>query len=105
VLARIQLTPTAFLAENVRAQSRLGTTRDAVIAGRHATLGRWLSRSIRFQNLPALREQLASGLALELVDAVSDVESMAEASEILTNRLRARVTAIEEGLGATPELG
>ena len=48
---------------------------------------------------------MASGLALELVDAVSDVESMAEASEILTNRLRARVTAIEEGLGATPELG
>jgi hypothetical protein len=47
-------------------------------------------------NLPALRAQLTPGLALELVDALSDVESMAEASQILADRLRARVAAMEE---------
>lgn len=56
-------------------------------------------------NLPALRAHLGPGLALELVDAVNEVESMAEVSKILADGLRARVAAIEEGLGATPEVG
>jgi len=56
-------------------------------------------------NLPALRAQLPPGVALELVDAVSDVESTAEASQILADRLRARVAAIEERLDTAPEVG
>lgn len=56
-------------------------------------------------NLPALRAQLQAGLALELVDAVTEVGTMAEASQILADRLRARVSEIEEGLDATPEVG
>lgn len=55
-------------------------------------------------NLPALRAELPRGLAVELVDAVTDVGRMAEVSEILADRLRARVSEIEEGLDATPEV-
>lgn len=43
---------------------------------------------------------MTPGLALELVDALSDVESMAEASQILADRLRARVAAMEERFDA-----
>jgi hypothetical protein len=56
-------------------------------------------------NLPALRAQLPAGLALELVDALTDVGTMAEASQNLADRLRARVSEIEEGLDATPDVG
>ncbi|HEY1277443.1 MAG TPA: hypothetical protein VGF25_21225 [Thermoleophilaceae bacterium] len=56
-------------------------------------------------NLPALRAQLGPGLALELADAVSCAQSIAEVSTILADRLRMRVTAIEEGLGAASEVG
>jgi hypothetical protein len=56
-------------------------------------------------NLPALRAHLPPGLALEVVDALSDIESMADASQILADRLRARVAAIEEGHDDTPDVG
>lgn len=56
-------------------------------------------------NLPALRAQLSPGLGLELVDGISDAQSMAEVSTIFAHRLRMRVAAIEEALGATPEVG
>ena len=55
-------------------------------------------------NLSALRAKLSPGLAVELVDALADVDSIENASEILSNRLRARVAAIEEGLDATTEV-
>ena len=56
-------------------------------------------------NLPALRAQLSAGLALELVDALTQVTTMAEASQILRNRLQTRTSEIEEGLDATSEVG
>lgn len=56
-------------------------------------------------NLPALRAHLPPGLALEVVDALSDIESMADASQILADRLRVRVAAIEEGHDDTPDVG
>lgn len=56
-------------------------------------------------NLPALRAHLPPGLALEVVDALSDIGSIADASQILADRLRARVAAIEEGQDDPPEVG
>ena len=56
-------------------------------------------------NLPALRAHLPPGLALEVVDALSDIESMVDASQIIADRLRVRVAAIEEGHDDTPDVG
>lgn len=75
------------------------------LAGRRARLRFMAEPDPPIPNLPALRAQLPAGLALELVDAVTEVGTMAEASQILADRLRARVAEIEEGLDATPEVG
>jgi hypothetical protein len=55
-------------------------------------------------NLDSLRACLSPGLALDLVDGLHDVTSIAEASEVLADMLSTRVAAIEEGLDAAPEV-
>lgn len=56
-------------------------------------------------NLTALGEHLAEGLARELIDDIATAGSMSEVTERLAGRLRRRATEIEEGPGATPEVG
>lgn len=74
------------------------------LAGRRAKLDLMAEPNHPIPNLSALRAQLSEGLALDLVDVLTDAGTMAEISEILSNRLRARVSEIEEKFRATPEV-
>lgn len=55
-------------------------------------------------NLGALKSKLEAGLPSDLVEALGEVTTMGEVTDVLSARLHARVATLEEEMDATPEV-